>query len=265
MLIETRLGRLFVEEQGAGTPVVLWHSLLCDGGMWRHQVSALSARHRVINIDAPGHGRSAKIDRRFTMEDCADAAVEILDALAIERAHWIGLSWGAMTGMRLALRHPERVRSLALLSASAEKESKRKLAQYLVMEAVGVALPGMPMVVDRLAPIFFSRRARDEQPGLIRDFDAHVLRMDERSIRRTVRAVMVERTDLRPRLREIQAPAIVMVGTEDVATPIARARVIAEGIAGAQYREISGAGHLCALEAPEAVNEALLAFLARLS
>src|SRR5690606_28893825 len=105
MLVDTRLGKLFVEVRGEGTPLCLWHSLLCDGGMWRHQVPALAERYRVINIDAPGHGRSATVRAPFSLDDCVDAAITILDALEVEAAHWAGLSWGGMVALRLALTH----------------------------------------------------------------------------------------------------------------------------------------------------------------
>ena len=59
MLVDTKCGRLFVHVAGEGPDLVLWHSLLCDTGMWKEQLQVLAERYRVVSIDAPGHGRSA--------------------------------------------------------------------------------------------------------------------------------------------------------------------------------------------------------------
>jgi 3-oxoadipate enol-lactonase len=265
VLIETRLGRLFVEDRGGeGEPIVLWHSFLCDGGMWRYQLPALEPRYRVINIDGPGHGRSMPIRRRFTLEDCADVAVEILDALEIDRAHWAGLSWGAMTGMRLALAYPSRVRSLALLDTSAHAESRRKLPRYTMLALAARAFgPGMPLILGALGPIFFSTRTIEHKPELVRDQRDLVARMDSESVQRCVDAIIFRRRSIVDRLSQIDAPTLVMCGADDVATPPAKSRAIAAAIRGARYVEVPNAGHLSALEAPERVNAALLEHLGR--
>src|SRR5579883_2614545 len=117
--MRTRLGRWFYEERGArkraGDPaIVLLHGLLFDGGMWRGQVEALSAFGRVLVIDGPGHGKS-EMPPPFTLEDHVDALMDALTALGVERAVFVGLSWGGMIAMRAALRHKKRVAALALL------------------------------------------------------------------------------------------------------------------------------------------------------
>jgi 3-oxoadipate enol-lactonase len=264
VLIETRVGRLYVEERGEGDPVILWHSLLCDGGMWRFQLPALAARYRAINIDGPGHGRSAPIRRAFTLEDCAEAGCEVMDALGVDKAHWIGLSWGGMTGMRLALARPERIRSLALLDTSADPESRRKLPAYRAMELVAKTLgAGTPILRPRMEKIFFAKRTRENHPQFIDDFFDHAARMDAASIPFALDAVIFERKTITDRIAKISAPSIVMVGNEDRATPPERSRTIAARIPGAELVEIPDAGHLSALEQPDLVNRRLLDFLAR--
>src|SRR5688500_4791150 len=140
MLVETKVGRLFVETVGEGPEVFLWHSLLCDGGMWREQVAALRDQFRLINVDAPGHGRSGPIRRGFTLGDCVDAAVQVMDATGAKRPGFAGLSWGGMVAMRLALRHPERVAALALLDTSARSEMLEKKLKYRVLLGIAQAL-----------------------------------------------------------------------------------------------------------------------------
>src|SRR5688572_23661851 len=122
--VRTRLGRLFVEERGearkkSDPPIVLLHGLLFDGGMWRGQVEPLSALGRLVIIDGPGAGKSEP-PPRFMLEEHADALLDAWGELAIDKAIIVGLSWGGMVGMRLALQHPTRVCGLALLDTSAE-------------------------------------------------------------------------------------------------------------------------------------------------
>jgi 3-oxoadipate enol-lactonase len=262
VLIETRMGRLFVEERGEGAPIILWHSFLCDGGMWRFQVPALAERYRVINVDGPGHGRSMPIRRAFTLEECAEVGVEIMDALGVERAHWAGLSWGAMTGMRVALASPARVLSLALLDTSAHAESREKLPRYKALAlAARLFGPGLPLLLDRLGPIFFCRRTIEEKPELVRDLRDLVARMDAESVLRGVDAIIFGRRSIVDRLPEIRVPTLVLVGEEDTATPPSKSRAIADRIPGARYVEIPHAGHLSTLERPEPVTAALLEHL----
>lgn len=263
MLIQTRVGRLFVEQQGEGTPVVLWPSLLCDGGMWRFQIPDLAARHRVIRIDGPGHGRSATIRHPFTLEDCADAAVEVLDALEVPSAHWAGLSWGGMTGMRVALRHPSRLRSLALLNTSAHRESRRKLPAYRVMSFIARRLGPVEPLLDRLVPLFFTAATLEHRTDLVQDFRDHVVRMDPESVGHAVDAVIFDRQDIRGMLRAVRVPTSVIVGRQDVSTPPSRGEAIAAEIAGADLVAVDDAAHLSALEQPARVTAALLSLIER--
>lgn len=261
MLVETRLGRVFVEVRGEGAPVVLWPSLLTDGGMWRFVVPALAERYRVLTIDPPGHGRSAPMRRSFTLEDCADVVVEILDATSIERAHYAGLSWGGMTGMRLALRHPERLRSLVLIDSNADRETRKKVPAYRAMQLVSRAVgAGVPLILRRLDKIYLAERTRRERPDIVRDFHDHIVRMDPESVHHCTDAVIFDREDIRDRLGAIHVPTLVVVGSDDVPTPPSRSRDIADRIEGAALVTIPGAGHLSVLDQPERVTSELLRF-----
>ena len=116
------------EERGArqapdDPAVVLWPSLLFDGGMWKHQIELLAALGRVVVFDGPGHGKS-EVPPPFSLEDNADALTDAFAELQIDKAVFVGLSWGGMVGMRLALQHPQRVRASALLDTNADPEER---------------------------------------------------------------------------------------------------------------------------------------------
>jgi len=254
MLIETqRCGRLFVEVRGKerGPTLCFWHSLLCDGGMWAPMIAKLEGRFRIVNIDAPGHGRSSPAPDRWSMDDSVDAAIEVLNALGIERCVWIGLSWGGMVGMRLALRVPERLAGLVLFDTSAHAESRRKLPSYFVMAAIARRIGPTPRLLDRIVPIMLSRTSRDGRPAIVQQFRERLSAMDPTSIGRAVDAVIFRREDIRSKLPSIRVPALVICGDEDVATPMDRSEAIARGIRGATLQRIARAGHLSAWEEPE--------------
>lgn len=261
MLVETRCGRLFVEDRGEGPAVVLWHSLLCEGGMWVGQLGPLAERHRVLCIDAPGHGRSAPTSRPYSLDDCVDALFEVLDAAGVEKAALVGLSWGGMVGMRAALRRPERIASLVLLDTNADAESPEVLPRYRAMAFVARRFGAMPVLLDRLEPIFFSPRTRAEKPEIVRDFRERLAAMDPASIGHAVDAVIFRRRDLRSELSRIRCPTLVACGIDDVATPVVRSEDIVRRIPGAQLALVPRAGHLSAWERPELVTPLVLEHL----
>lgn len=264
MLIDTRLGRLFVDDRGKGEPIVLWPSLLTDGGMWRFQIPTLAERWRVITIDPPGHGRSARVEAPFTLEDCADAAVEVMDALGVEQTHFGGLSWGGMTGLRIALRHPGRLRSLALIDTNADRETPKKIPAYRAMMAIARVLgPNVPPLLDRVEAIYFTRASRRHRREIVDDFRAHVASREITSLRYCLDAVIFQRGDIRDRLSTLEVPTLVIVGAKDIATPIDRSSDIASRIPGAELVIVPEAAHLSALEAPERITAELVRFFER--
>ena len=106
-------GRLYYEEQGAGTPLIFVHGHSLDRRMWREQVEAFKAHYRVIVYDARGYGRSSKQreDLRFTH---CDDLVALMDALQIPKAHVVGLSMGGFIAGDLLAMYPERLLSVVL-------------------------------------------------------------------------------------------------------------------------------------------------------
>ena len=240
MLIETaRCGTLWAQDLSptraapGALPVVLWHSVLCDGSMWSTLPQRLcEARHRVLNVDAPGHGQRAPTRSPYTMDDCVDAALSVLDAAGVERAIWCGLSWGGMVGMRLAMRAPERVSRLVLMDTNADKEVPEKLPRYRAMAWVSRVLGPIPPILDRLPAIYFSPKTIADKPDIVQSFLRQVAAMDRHSIRHVVDAIILQRDDVRPRLSSVRAPTLILVGADDQATPLARSLDIARGIAG---------------------------------
>jgi 3-oxoadipate enol-lactonase len=265
--VRTRLGRWFCEERGVprrpGDPViVLWHSLLFDGGMWRHQIEPLAALGRVVVLDGPGHGKS-EVPPPFSLEDNADGMLDAFGELGIGAAIMVGLAWGGMIGMRLALHHPERVHALALLDTSAEAEERARLIKYRLFVSFARRF-GLPkgFADEQVVRLYFTENTYATQPELVERFIRTVNGYPRDGVARATLAV-IKRKDILPRLGSIRAPTLVLCGREDRATEPVHSEHIARSIAGAKLVMIEGAGHVSALEQPKAVNEALVPFVAR--
>lgn len=263
--VRTRLGRLFYDERGearrAGDPaIVLAHGLLFDGGMWRGQIEALSALGRVIVIDGPGHGKSEP-PPRFMLEENADALFDAFGDLGIGSALVVGLSWGGMLAMRLALQHPTKVAGLALLDTSAERQTLRERIRFRAFIAMHRRV-GMPygLFTKEVAPQMFAPRTLVERPDLVEATYRRTMGFDREGVSRAALAVVVHRTSVLERLTNIRAPTLVMCGREDLATPLEKSENIARAIPGARLVVLDGVGHMSPLEDSAGVNQHLVPF-----
>jgi pimeloyl-ACP methyl ester carboxylesterase len=110
--------QMYYEIHGVGRPTLLLHGAYGATGLWGDLLPGLAAGRQIIAVDLQGHGRTADIDRPIRYEPMADDCAALLDHLGIEQADVVAYSLGAATGLRLAMRHPGRVRRQALASAS---------------------------------------------------------------------------------------------------------------------------------------------------
>jgi pimeloyl-ACP methyl ester carboxylesterase len=247
------------EVQGDGPAVLLGHSLLFDGRMWDAVVPTLARSYRVYNIDARAH-RHSTTTGRFTLEDLADDWLALLDHEGIDRALLVGLSMGGMTAMRLALRAPHRVAAMALLDTSADPEPPVERRMYRAIAELQRLVRIGPLIDAIVARRMFGATTRRDRPDVVARGIAIVRDKEPRALYPGVRAV-VDRGSIAKHLKSIHTPTLVIVGDEDLATPPVRSERIAARIPGAELIRIPGAGHLSAMEQPEAVTAALEPFL----
>ncbi|MGE0554239.1 MAG: alpha/beta fold hydrolase [Gemmatimonadales bacterium] len=257
--IDHRGQAIYFEDRGSGPAVVLGHSFLCTGAMWREQVPELAARYRVLNLDLRGHGRSGPAAAPFTLYDAVGDVLAVLDHLGIERAVWCGLSIGGMVALRAALVAPERVRALVLLDSDAGAETAGKKLKYSAMGMVA-RLAGIGPVRSAVSRLMFGATTRRSHPSLVSEWEASANSLHVPSVLRGLEA-LVTRDSLLARLPEITVPALVMVGDEDRSLPPPHSRRIQAGLPNARFELIPGAGHLAALERPDVVTRAMLGFL----
>ena len=263
-LVEVNGTQLHCTDVGAGPrTVVFGHGLLWSGEMFGPQIDALSDRFRCIAVDWRGQGRSAVPDSGYDMDTLTADVVALIEHLGIAPVDYVGLSMGGFIGMRLAARHPELVRSLALLETSAEPEPEQNVPAYRKLAQV-VRFVGPRPVAGRVMAIMFGQT-------FLTDPSRAVERAEWRRRLNSVDRVgavlathgVIERAGITDELARITTPTLVLVGDEDVATVPDKARRIQAGIAGSQLVIVPHAGHTSPIEQPEAVTAALEEHLAR--
>jgi len=262
--IETVLGRVRVQVGGSADSdaMVFWPSLLMTGDMWTAQADHFGERRRVILVDPPGHGRSEKLTATFSFDDCARCVVDILDGLDIEKAHFIGNSWGGMIGGTFAATYPDRVGRAVLMNCTASAAGTRQKLEYAMLLRLARLLGGIRGPLTRsvlkafLGPTTFRTR-----PDVVETVRAAVQAVDLRSGAWAVRSVVPARPDQRALLGRVSTPVLVVAGVEDATFPLTETIAMADAIPGAAMAVLEGVAHLAALENPSLVNALIEEFV----
>lgn len=260
--IPTLLGAINVHLAGGGPAMVCWPSLLMTGLMWRGQVQAFAGSHRMILIDPPGHGASDPLSRHFTLEECALCLTQILDALQVPDCVLVGNSWGGMMGGVFAALYPQRTRAAVLMNCTASAAGLRQKLEFIALTALLRALGKVPPpLVERAVKAFAGATTERSKPAVVQTIRDTVRAADPRSVPWAIESVVPRRVDHHGLMRSIHRPVLVLTGEEDRTFPVAETRAMADSIPGSRFVALPGVGHLAALEAPEAVNAEIAAFL----
>jgi pimeloyl-ACP methyl ester carboxylesterase len=245
-LVPTSLGRLNVAQVGSGPPAVLWHSLWVDSRSWGPLIDSLGAHRRLLIIDGPGYGRSDAIHRDFTLDDCANAALEVLDHLDItEPVDWVGNAWGGHVGITLAADQPHRVRSLVTIAAPLLPVGMRQRWTQTYPLAVLYRLTGPNRLITKaLFDALLGAEAITAHPDRAADIIRGFTEADRDSIRRTIRFMhrWLPLTDTLPR---VNAPTLFLTGDlDDQHWHAADAEAAADTMPNARAVTLTGAGHV---------------------
>ncbi|MCR0982704.1 alpha/beta fold hydrolase [Roseomonas populi] len=248
-------GRLSFMEAGEGPEtVLLLHGIGSNSTGWRFVLPALAQRARVIAWNAPGYWLSADFAADTpSAGDYARVAVALLDALGIERAHFVGSSFGSMVSIVAAAEHPARVGRLALLGASRGQRWKppEERARMLAMRRDSIAGGGMVLARER-----WQNLVGPGTPDLVRKWVQETLAATHaKGLMRSARAS--DETDSLDFAPQIRAPTLILVGSEDRVNPLDVSKALAEAIPGARLVLQEGIGHQAKLEAPRATVAAL--------
>jgi 3-oxoadipate enol-lactonase len=259
MRIRTNGIELNYAVEGEGPWVVMSHSLACAIPMWDEQARALRGRYRVLRFDTRGHGGSDAPDGPYTLAQLADDLHGLLVRLEVAQSHFVGLSMGGMIGMTYALKHPGALRSLVLCDTSSRVGPE---ARPMWEERIRIATEqGMEPLVEPTLKRWFTEPFLARRPPAVERVAGMIRSTPVAGYAGCCHAI--PQIDVTDRLRGIACPVQVIVGEQDVGTPVAMARAIHDAIAGSELVVIPNASHLSNVEQPEAFNRALLDFLGR--
>lgn len=263
-MVKTNIGSLFVTESGDtnGPPVLLWPSLYCTGAVFADQAASLSATHRVLTLDPPGHGRSGPVPKRFSMEETAVATFAVLDAVGVPEVAVVGGAWGGMVGVQMAAMAPTRLSSLVLINSPLDAWKGIQRIEMALLTAL-VKIGGPKAATPLLIPNMLSKTTRASSPERVAAIREMFRSLDRTNLGRAARAAMLDRPSLLPVLPTLELPVLVVVGSDDGLVPLGRARAEANLIPGSRFEVVDGTAHLSAYEAPTAVNDLVLSFLDR--
>lgn len=255
---------LFYEIKGTGEPLLLIAGFMCDRAYWSLLMPSLITQYRVIRFDNRGIGQSSAPDSPYSIQQMANDAAALLDILGIEKAHVVGHSMGGQIAQELALTHPQKIQSLILLSSFAKGNEKFNtiiktwgdIAAKLDLELYEkVVLPwiftenfyAIPGMVDQLIEWAINYPFAPIAHGLYHQSRAII------------------NHDTTNRLQYIKCPTLVLVGKQDILTPVKFSEQLAQGIPNAELVIIEDGGHSFLIESPESVAQFMLKFLNKIS
>jgi 3-oxoadipate enol-lactonase len=248
---------LAADEQGGGGAVVLLHGQPGDRHDWDAVVAVLDSRVRTIVPDRPGYGRTG--GRAGGPAANAEAVVDLLTRRRVDRAVIVGHSWGGAVALEVALRHPDRVSALVLVSSVGGPGSTGTLDRLL-----GVPLLGPALSLGGLALLRAARVRRLLAPGFAPALPAALEALPDGWLASwpafvaEQRALLRELPGITRRLADVEVPVAVLVGTADRVVPPASQAALAARLARAEVVRAPGCGHLLPREAPQLVADTIV-------
>lgn len=251
------LMRCVVEGPPSAQALLLCNGLATDLGMWEPQIDEFSKNYRVIRYDMRGHGGTAATPPPYSLSLLVEDLRSLLDALGVDQVHFAGMSLGGMVGQAFAVRYPHRLLSLVLCDTAARM--RREIWEGRIKQ---VEIEGIEPMVEPSILRWFTKPFLEANPLLMDKIRQMIRRVSVEGYLGGARVVM-EMNHVQ-QLAKISTPTLVIVGREDVSTPVAEAQLMHEHITGSALSVIDDAAHLPNIERPEEFNRALKQFLARL-
>jgi 3-oxoadipate enol-lactonase len=237
-------------------PVLVFsNSLGTNLAMWDPQVPALAASFRILRYDTRGHGQSEATPGPYAITQLGRDVVGLLDALAIDQAHFCGLSMGGAIGMWLGIYAADRIRRLVLASTAAKFGTPD--AWKTRIETVRAS--GMAPVANTQAGRWFTPEFTARDPEKVEWTRQMILQTPPEGY--IANCAAVRDVDFRETVSRIRATALIIVGAKDPVTPPSEARFLNHRVPGSFYAEIPGS-HLCNVESPDAFMTSVADFLA---
>ena len=245
------------EISGEGPWITLSHSLACSSEMWKPQVELLKKHFTVLCYDTRGHGKTEATKGPYTLEQLADDAHTLLQHLKIDKTHWMGLSMGGMIGQVLAIRHPECLDKV-IIADSTGKAPPNGVAMW--GERAQLARDkGMAALVEPTLGRWFTEPFHSSHPQVLKEIGALIAATPVEGYASCCTAIGL--IDNLEGIKKLHHKALILVGDQDFATPVAASEAIHHNWVGSKLVVIKDAAHLSNLEQEKTYNDSISQFL----
>lgn len=245
---------LYYDVRGSGEAIVFLHNLGGDAAVWSAQIAHFASSHRTLAIELRGHGASAPADDPLTFDDLVADVIAVMDDAGVERATLVGVSLGGMLALRVALRVPERIRGVVVCATDPRQPSLGSRFKLWLLRAALLLLG--KRALGSAAQSLVGATTLRERAAVVTALGVSIARAHVGSVRRFAR-MLAGRDDIGEALSRLRMPITAIVGLEDRALPVERARGLRGLLPAATWCEIPDAGHLAAVETPALVTEAI--------
>lgn len=226
--IQTNLGKIAIaiEEKEIDTPIIFMHGMFLDRSLWADYDSNLTGRTHIY-LDMPGHGQSSNVGRDWTLDDCVEMLMIVLEELKINQCIAIGQSWGSMTALRAASKFPKFFQALGLFNMPFKQSSGFDRLGFNLQKLI----VGLPRCYGKqAAKILYSPEILRQRPELSSAMAERLAQRPSQEIYRCIDAVILNTKNTTQILHKLQVPVLAVVGKNDyVGIPPKITTIIAPG------------------------------------
>ena len=253
----------FLDTQKGERTVLLVHGFGASTASWKTLAPQLARNMRVLAVDLPGFGLSDRVPGDYSPEGLADDLAAFLDQRGVARASVIGQSWGASIALAFALRHPDRLDRVVLMSAFCFPDQLNLFFEWAQVPGLGEALMRLfygQFLAERLT-LELNEPEKWITQELVDRVEANFQRPGTLAAHLAAVRALPHLADLEPHYHEIVAPALVLTGREDRVTLLQFEERLARTLPHARLVVLPGCGHILQVECFAPVAQALAEFL----
>jgi 3-oxoadipate enol-lactonase len=245
--IQTTLGKIAIYQKEIDSnkiPVIFLHGVYFDHHLWDKVIDSINTR-TIITLDMPLHGSSKEIIKcDWTLNDCSEMLLEILDLLQINKVIAVGHSWGSMTILRAASRQPDRFENILLCNMPLLASTKK---QKLTFGLQHTMLIFRNFYTKQAAKALFGKSSLQENPSLFNELKRPMNLLTNKQIKQTDKAVIIDAEDASELILNLKVNALALKGEDDyVPKPPSIDTIIVKG------------GHISPLEQPQEILNIVL-------
>ena len=241
-LIHTTIGKIAIYQKEVDSnkiPFIFLHGVYFDHHLWDKVIDSVNDR-TIIALDMPLHGLSKEITKNdWSLNDCADMLLEILDHLKIAKVIAVGHSWGSMTILRAASKQPERFENVLLCNMPFLAATKKQKITFVLQHSM---LVFRNFYTKQVAKALFGKTSFKENPSLIEDLKRPMNLLSNAQIKQTDKAVIIDAEDASELIKNLKVRAVALKGVEDYVPAPPNIETI-----------VIGGGHISPLEKPDEI------------